>query len=202
MVTTELLVTLLLTLSPLTFSPGPANLLLASAGTTFGLRRALPFLLGIEVVFALQCLVVGAGLGEVVFRAPALVTLFQLLGALYLVYLAYHFFRASAIHNPTAPPQLSFRQGAILEVANFKAFSVQALMFALFFDPMQPQWPQIAFLTAYLTLLGAITAVVWLIAGDLLGRVLRTEAGAKWQGRIFGALLLFVAVWMVAREWG
>lgn len=201
MVTLELIVTLLLTLAPLTFSPGPANLLLASAGTTFGWRRSLPFMLGIEVVFALQCLVVGIGLGEIVFRYPALVTVFQVLGALYLVYLAWHFLQASAVDRAVQPVQLGFRQGAVLELANFKAFSVQALMFALYLDPMYAKWPQVAFLVFFLAALAVITAVTWLMAGDLLGRVVRTEAGARWQGRIFGALLLLVAAWMVVREW-
>ena len=200
MVTMELMVALFLTLSPLTFSPGPANLLLASAGTTFGLRRSVPFMLGIEVVFALQCLVVGIGLGELIFRLPAIVTLFKYAGAFYLVYLAYHFFRAAAIETPADAPLLDFRQGAIMEAANFNAFSVQALMFALFLDPTKPQWSQVIFLTLYLSVLGVITALTWLTLGDLLGRVLRTEGGARWQGRVFGVILLLVALWMVVRE--
>ena len=199
MMTIELMIALFLALFPLTISPGPANMLLASAGTGFGLRRSIPFMLGIEVVFALQTLVVGIGLGELFFTYPALITLFQYAGAAYLVYIAYHFLRASAIEKQEKHQRLDFGEGAILELLNFKALSVQAMMFALFLDPTKPQWSQILLLTLYLTSLGLVSALVWLVAGDLLGRILQTERGAKWQGRTFGVILLAVAVWMVVK---
>lgn len=199
MMTTDLFVALFLTLFPLTVSPGPANLLLASSGTSFGLRRTVPFMVGTYTVFALQSLVLGIGLGELVFHYPAIVTFFQYAGAIYLVYLAYHFFQASTIKTQQSTVHLDFREGAILGALNFKAFAVQALMFALFLDPSKPRWPQIIFLTTYLTVLGVASGLIWVSGGDLLGRFLQTEKGAMWQGRIFGALLLLVAVWMIWR---
>src|SRR5687768_1903410 len=132
MMTADLLVALFLTLFPLTVSPGPANLLLASSGTSFGLRRTVPFMLGTYLVFALQSLILGVGLGELVFQYPAIVSFFQYAGAIYLVYLAYHFFQASAIERNQNSQRLDFKEGAILGALNFKAFAVQALMFALF----------------------------------------------------------------------
>lgn len=199
--TTNIAIALFLTLFPLTVSPGPANLLLASSGTTFGLRQTIPFMVGTYLVFALQSLILGIGLGELVSRTPAIVTFFQVAGAVYLLYLASHFFRASTLEEQETTQRLDFKQGAILSLLNFKAFSVQALMYALFLDPTKAQWPQILFLTTYLTFLGAMSGLLWVWGGDLLGRFLQTERGAMWQGRVFGSVLALVALWMLFRAW-
>lgn len=201
MIFVDTVIPLFLTLFPLTVSPGPANLLLASSGTSFGLRKTIPFLLGIFTVFVLQSLLVGVGLAELVFRYPAILRFFQYAGAAFLIYLAYHFFRASALDEEMeqAKQSLGFKEGAILETLNFKAIAVQAMMFSLFLDPTKPQWPQIFLLTGFLLTIGVASGLIWVLGGDLLGRLLRTEKGAIWQGRIFGSLLLVVAVWMILR---
>jgi threonine/homoserine/homoserine lactone efflux protein len=97
---------------------------------------------------------------------------------------------------------LDFKAGAILGILNFKSFVVQALTFALFLDPTKPQWTQIIFLSAYLTVLGVASGLIWVLGGDLLGRFLQTETGARWQGRIFGATLVLVAGWMIFSNFG
>ena len=158
-------------------------------------------MLGIFTIFILQCLVVGIGLAELVFRYPNFLRIFQYAGAAYLIYLAYHFFRASAIkeEDKQTGQDLGFKEGAILELLNFKAFVVQATMFSLFLDPAKPQWLQVLLLTAFLVTIGAASALIWVLGGDLLGRFLRTEKVAIWQGRVFGTILLLVALWMILR---
>ncbi len=192
---------LFLALFPLTISPGPANLLLASSGTSFGFRKTVPFMIGIYTIFTLQSLIVGVGLAELVFQYPTILMFFQYAGAAYLIFLAYHFFRASTIEDEEKQIHqgLGFKDGAILELLNFKAFAVQAMMFALFLDPTQPQWAQILFFTAFLITIGVTSGLIWVLGGDLLGRVLKTDKGANWQGKIFGLILLLVAVWMIFR---
>jgi homoserine/homoserine lactone efflux protein len=192
---------LFLTLFPLTISPGPANLLLASSGTNFGLRKTVPFMLGIFTIFALQSLLVGAGLAELLFRYPNIMKFFQYAGAAFLVYLAFHFFRAPAAEEAVEPLKqgLGFREGAFMDLLNFKAFAVQATMFSLFLDPARPKWAQVITLSLFLMTIGYASGLIWALGGDFLGRFLKTGKGAAWQGRVFGSVLLVVAVWMVIR---
>jgi threonine/homoserine/homoserine lactone efflux protein len=72
-------------------------------------------------------------------------------------------------------------------------------MFSLFLDPAKPQWLQVLLLTALLVTIGAASALIWVLGGDLLGRFLRTEKVVIWQGRVFGSILLIVALWMIVR---
>lgn len=201
LMTLDTIFPLFLALFPLTVSPGPANLLLASSGTSFGFRKTVPFMFGIYTIFTLQCLIVGVGLSELVFRYPTILKFFQYAGAAFLIYLAYHFFRASTIAEEGTQFNhgLGFKEGAILEILNFKAFAVQGMMFSLFLDPAKPQWSQTLSLTAFLVTIGAASGLIWVLGGDVLGRFLRTEKGAVWQGRVFGSILLLVAVWMILR---
>ena len=112
--TIDLMVAWFLTFFPITISPGPANLLLSSSSAQFGIRRTLPLLWGIFSVFAIQIFVVAIGIGEIIFRFPLLITIFQYIGAAFLLYLAYLFFRSSGITGETEA-KLGFREGALLQ---------------------------------------------------------------------------------------
>ena len=132
--TIELAIAWFLTFFPITISPGPANLLLSSTSAQFGIRRTLPLMWGIVVVFAIQIGIVGIGIGEIVFRFPQFFTIFKVIGALYLFYLALLFFRSSGM-KATSETKLGFREGALLQFFNFKALSVPLIMYTQFLDP-------------------------------------------------------------------
>jgi threonine/homoserine/homoserine lactone efflux protein len=46
-------------------------------------------------------------------------------------------------------------------------------------------------------IIGSLLA--WVIGGSLLQRVFQSEFGVKWQGKIFGILLVGVAIWILFR---
>lgn len=186
------------TFFPITISPGPANILLSSTAAQVGSRRTLPLLGGIFSVFALQIAVVGFGIGEILFRLPTLFTLFKMLGALYLFYLAYQFFRSAGGVN-SADAKVGFREGVLLQLFNFKAMTVPLIMYTQFLDPATTTRAQIASLTIALFALILGSMLTWVIGGSLLQRLFQSELGMKWQGKIFGVLLAMVAVWILFR---
>lgn len=196
--TIELALAWFLTFFPITISPGPANILLSSTAAQFGVRRTLPVMWGIVAVFALQIAVVAIGIGEILLRYPSLVSVFKLAGALYLFYLAYKFFRASGltVSNRT---QLGFRAGALLQVVNFKAFSVPLIMYTQFLNPETATRVQNTVLTIALFGLIISSLLAWVIGGSLLQRFFQSEFGIKWQGKLFGTLLAGVAVWVLLK---
>ncbi|MCA9996607.1 MAG: LysE family translocator [Anaerolineales bacterium] len=196
--TFPLAVTWFLTFFPITISPGPANILLSSTSAHYGTRRTLPVMWGIVVVFVLQILAIGIGIGQIIFRFPTLFTACKIMGAVYLLYLAWQFFRASGM-KATAETKLGFREGALLQFFNFKALTVPLIMYTQFLDPTTATQTQMVTLT--LTLFGLIIASLsaWVIGGSLLQRLFQSEFGVKWQGKIFGVLLTAVAIWVLLR---
>ena len=196
--TLELAIAWFLTFFPITISPGPANLLLSSTSAQFGTRRALPLMWGIFVIFALQIVLIGVGIGEVLFRFPQLFIIFKVIGALYLFYLAARFFRSSGLKT-NGETKLGFREGAILQFFNFKALTVPLILYTQFLDPSTSTRFQIVVLTIALFGLAISSLLAWVVGGNLLRRVFQSEFGIKWQGKIFGVLLAAVAVWILFR---
>ncbi|WP_420641001.1 LysE family translocator [Candidatus Leptofilum sp.] len=148
--TFQLAIAWFLTFFPITISPGPANLLLSSTAAQVGSRRTLPLMWDIVAVFALQIAVIGLGIGQIVFRFPQLFAIFQILGALYLFYLAYQFFRSSGLKQANKEVKLGFREGALLQFFNAKALTVPLIMYTQFLDPATSTPAQIIVLTVAL----------------------------------------------------
>lgn len=197
--TAQLAIAWFLTFFPITISPGPANLLLSSTAAQVGTRRTLPLMWGIVAVFAAQIAIIGLGIGQIVFRYPQLFTVFQVLGAAYLFYLAYQFFRSSGLKQSNGEIKLGFREGAVLQFFNAKALTVPLIMYTQFLDPATSNQTQIVVLTVALAGLIIGSLLAWIVGGSLLQRAFQSEFGRTWQGKIFGVLLAGVAIWILIR---
>ncbi|UDL04692.1 LysE family translocator [Marinobacter sp. CA1] len=184
---------------PLVFSPGPANIVFAACGAQLGVRRSLPFLVGVDTVFLVQSLVVGFGLAQVVARYPYLVPLLQLAGAAYLVYLATGFLRSGSSAQPDARPALGFVEGVTIQTLNGKGWLLVVLMFSLFGEAARSQFGAAGtlVLVAWLAVLNVAMHLVWIKAGALLARLGSGQRFARNQNRLYGTCLLLVAVWLI-----
>ena len=132
--TIQLAIAWLFTFLPITISPGPANLLVSSTSAQVGTRRTLPLVWGIVVMFIVQIVIIGLGIGQILFRYPQLFTIFKILGALYLFYLALQFFRSSGLKKTNEEKKLGFREGAALQFFNAKALTAPLIMYTQFLD--------------------------------------------------------------------
>ena len=110
---TETVITWLLALVPLAISPGPANILFAASGNSFGIKSTLPFWLGTNLICIVQTLAIGLSLGFIINKYPGTVELLKYLGVIFLLYLALHFFRASVTEHNIIKP-LKFLDGIIV----------------------------------------------------------------------------------------
>ena len=185
-----------LTFIPITISPGPANVLLSSTSARFGPQRTLSLLWGIVFVFALQIAAVGLGIKALTDRFPLLLELFQLAGACYLFYLAWLFFNASGM-KASEETRLGFHNGALLQFFNMKAIIVPFILFSEFLAPAQATAIDYVVLLAELLMIIVGSLLAWVVAGGLLQRFFQSEFGVKWQGKIFGALLVGVGIWIL-----
>ena len=196
--TLQLAIAWFATFFPITISPGPANILLSSTSAQFGIRRTLPLMWGIFVIFLIQIAVIAVGIGEIVFEYPTLFTIFKYIYAAYLFYLAYLFFQSSGIQSKTEA-KLGFKEGATLQFFNFKALTVPLIMYTQFLHPETSTQTQIIVLTIALVVLIISSLLAWVVGGSFLQRLFQTEFALKWQGKIFGVMLAAVAIWILFR---
>jgi threonine/homoserine/homoserine lactone efflux protein len=71
------------------FTPGPNVVMLTTSGARFGFRATLPHLLGVPIGIGLIAAASTLGIGAVLLAAPNLKLTFQILAALWILWLAY-----------------------------------------------------------------------------------------------------------------
>lgn len=175
----------------LTGSPGPANLSLAALGGAYGPRRSRPFQAGAVLGMLLVMALTGSGVAALLFAIPSVRVAATLLGAAYLLWLAWRLASAPVGPAPTAtlrPPSLA--GGCLMQLANPKAYAATAALFSGF--TLQPDAPGLDLLWKILLLLATILAVtsLWLRLGGLLRRL---AGRPRWQRAVnvaFALLLL------------
>ncbi|MEM8750487.1 MAG: LysE family translocator [Pseudomonadota bacterium] len=114
-------------------TPGPNNIMLFTSGVNFGLRRTLPHMLGISVGFGVLLAAVGLGLGVILEQLPIVFTAIKVLGALYMLYLAWRIFNSGPVEvsDGTARP-MTFMQAALFQWVNPKAWVMAAVAMSVY----------------------------------------------------------------------
>lgn len=109
-------------------SPGPVNIVAASSGMQFGLRRSLGQVLGASLGFALLLLMLGYGPGAMLARWEPLQNALRWVGSVFLLYLAWQIYKAPTPgeqgQRTANPPH--FLNGLLAQWVNPKAWIVAA----------------------------------------------------------------------------
>lgn len=104
-------------------TPGPNNIMLASSGLTFGFRRTIPHMLGVNLGFTLMLVLVGLGLGTMFQQLPWLYTVLKYAGAMYLLYLAWKIAMSGPLESGAQRGRpFTFMQAALFQWVNPKAW--------------------------------------------------------------------------------
>jgi threonine/homoserine/homoserine lactone efflux protein len=108
-------------------SPGPVNIVSAMSGARFGAARTIPYVLGATAGFVSILALIGTGLGSLMTDHPIVELALGLIGALYMLHLAFAIARASMLNmnrnaDSIAPPSLM--SGFLAQYLNPKAWLV------------------------------------------------------------------------------
>ena len=187
--------------------PGPDTILVATRGMAQGLRIALATVFGMTVLAGLvQLPVLAFGLGEIARSHPAIFDVIRLMGAAYLVWLglryAFKSGSASSAPLPRRAPSLwrAAIQGMIINLMNPNPLIFMIAFLPQFVDPAQGAVAlQLLVLGATQKVMGFGVLGMVALASGRLGDQLSARPGlARWQGRISGAILVALGVWLLA----
>lgn len=191
-----LTIALLAFLFPLAWSPGPGNLFFAALGARGGLAASWAASLGYHLATLAVTAAIGFGFATLSHMAPRLLDAIGLAGSAYVLWLAWSFWRASAVASTApAPRHASLQDGAMLLMLNPKAYIIMAAMFAQFL-PDDPTPALVLWITTVFTLHNLVAFTGWTLAGDLLLRRFRRPGTARAFNRGCAILLAVVALWM------
>ncbi len=155
-------------------TPGPNNVMLMSSGLNYGVKKSLPHLFGICFGFPVMVLLIGVGLGSVFERFPITHTIIQILGILYLLYLAWIIATTKThdIHTTKSNP-LSFWQAALFQWINPKAWIMATGAIATYTTISTNIYQQISIIALIFFITAVPSAATWLIFGAKLKHFLQ-----------------------------
>lgn len=174
-------------------TPGPTTVLVLSHSARFGLRAALPIILGACCGAAALVLAVGSGLAEPLSRLPRVQALMQGVGIAWLSYLAWQIYRAPlpAVDAHTNTPRLGWLGAAGLQLINPKAWMMALAVVSVFAgNGSQVHVLSLAFFVVSLPCLAT-----WALLGVGAARLLRSPAALQRLNRGM-ALLLLASTWL------
>lgn len=191
-------------------SPGPDNIFVLTQSALRGAVAGLVVTLGLSTGLVVHTTAVALGVAAV-FQASALAfTALKLIGAAYLIYLAWHAFRASAVGLAGAP------NVAVVDVTNWQLYRRGILMnvtnpkVSIFFLAFLPQFadPLRGSLSLQMLLLGGVFIVatllvfggVALLAGSLGEWLKRSDKAQRIINRTAGTVFVLLALKLASAE--
>ena len=171
-------------------SPGPATISLTAAGSAYGVRRSLAYLIGVISGTTIVIVAVGTGVTATLLAVPAMRPVLIVISAAYILRLAYKVATApplAAQSATSAAPSLA--GGTLLGIANPKAWVAIAATFAST-NLSSSATTDAAAKIAVLTVMIILIMVIWLIVGASLAPLLRDPRRARIINATLAAALI------------
>lgn len=160
----------------MTGTPGPNNVMLTASGALYGYRRTLPHIFGIMAGCFVLFMAVALGLGVLFERFPLVQQGLKIIGAIYLLYLAWRIATAP-------PPDLAAKDGArpltawqaaTFQFVNPKAWVMGIALIAGFMPAEGSLLANALVLSAFMEIVGFFCISCWAGFGMAIGKLLKT----------------------------
>jgi len=174
-------------------TPGPANLLLMSAGAQWGYRRSLPFLSGLVAGKLVLNVAMALGFMAVLLNSPRVLTTLSWVSAGYMAYLALRQW-TPAEENGEPSNSLGFLQGLVVHPLSPKTWMMTTLAFSQFAPTFPTEIERLAVVPLSFLFFQILFHSIWCLAGAALGRII---ARSLWVHRRLVLLTLAVIAWVL-----
>jgi len=174
-------------------TPGPANLLLMSAGAQWGYRRSLPFLSGLVAGKLALNVAMALGFMAVLLNSPRVLTTLSWVSAGYMAYLALRQW-TPAEENGEPSNSLGFLQGLVVHPLSPKTWMMTTLAFSQFAPTFPTEIERLAVVPLSFLFFQILFHSIWCLAGAALGRII---ARSLWVHRGLVLLTLAVIAWVL-----
>lgn len=182
-------------------TPGPTVLLALANGTRFGLKRAVPGMLGAVASDVVLVGAVALGLGALLAASEFWFTVVKWVGAAYLAWLGWRLLRsqgrldvahASAEAGAAGSPRAVFSRCFLVAVTNPKGYLFCSALLPQFIDPALPQAPQYLVIGGVFAGLDFLVMFAYAAIGAHAIRLLHRRA-VLWLDRCCGGALLVLS---------
>jgi len=149
----------------MSITPGPNTIMAMVAGQTIGFKKSFKLNLGMAVGMGLTGIVAGL-FASWLQHSPSFIVVMKVLGALYLLYLAYHV--AVSKLDDTSNRSATFMTGLLLQMSNIKVYLYFITGLGAFVLPGLLNQIPIRWLV--MVMIGSAGTWLWTVGGQLINR--------------------------------
>ncbi|HSH89599.1 MAG TPA: LysE family translocator [Ramlibacter sp.] len=197
------LVALLAFCSAMSFSPGPNTTLATALAANHGLRRAMKFCVAVPTGWTVMMVACGLGLGALVTGVPVLTWAIKIVGAAYMLWLAFKLSRSARLAQVDAGMlDVSFSQGVGLQFLNIKAWMLALTLTAGWVvnaagQPASNPGERLAIISVLMIGFAFTSNFLYALVGSLLRQWLSQGTRLLWFNRLLALILAATAIWML-----
>jgi threonine/homoserine/homoserine lactone efflux protein len=184
-------------------TPGPNNVIALSSGVTHGFRATMPMIWGVSLGFPAMQFAVALGLGSVLAALPWAYPAIQIVGALYLLWLAWKIAMSADLgiaDGPANAKPVTFLQSCLFQWVNPKAWIIAVGGLATYV-PVDNFWPSVALFTLTFCVIAWPATALWAGFGVLVQRWLGTTRRVRVFNIAMAALLVVSLVPVLGDLW-
>ena len=188
----------------ISISPGAGAVNTMSNGIQYGVRHSVPAILGLQLGYSLQFVIVGLGLGTLLANSNQLFEIIKWLGVAYLVWLGIQKWRQPVLKidhtdkNENRSQQKRFWQATLVNLTNPKATLFLVAFLPQFLNPTEPQLPQLALMTLTAISVDIVVMLGYATLAQSISLLLKEDRFQKQLNRLFGLLFIAAAALMAS----
>ncbi|EGU36194.1 homoserine/homoserine lactone efflux protein [Vibrio ichthyoenteri ATCC 700023] len=176
-------------------APGSGTVNSISNGLSYGTRKSLGAIVGLQIGLAFHIVLVGAGIGALVAQSAMAFTIIKWVGAAYLVWLGIQKWRDQAsLSTNSSDLHLTgwnlMRNAVLINLTNPKSIVFLVALFPQFIDPSKPQVIQFVILGATTVVIDAIVMLGYTTLASQMGRFIRSESVMGKINKVFGSMFV------------
>ncbi|NOH64949.1 homoserine/homoserine lactone efflux protein [Vibrio coralliilyticus] len=176
-------------------APGSGTVNSISNGLSYGTRKSLAAIAGLQIGLTLHIILVGAGIGALVAQSATAFTVIKWVGAAYLVWLGIQKWRdKSGLATHTEGEALSgtklMSNAVLINLTNPKSIVFLVALFPQFIDPAKDQLTQLAVLGVTTVVIDSIVMLGYTSLAAQMGRFIRSDKIMSKINKVFGSMFV------------
>ena len=177
------------------YTPGPNNIMLASSGARFGVRRTVPHLLGVALGFPMMLFPMAFGLGAIFEHSPAFRDALRVVGAGVMLWIGWKIATAGRARTGESARPFTFLMAAGFQWINPKAWAMAIAVVGGYMLGRAPL-TEATVCAGVFASLGLGSALLWTVAGASIRRFLSTDRRIRAFNGAMGLLVAACAVFL------
>jgi len=176
-------------------APGSGTVNSISNGLSYGTRKSLAAIAGLQIGLSIHIILVGAGIGALVAQSALAFSIIKWVGAAYLVWLGIQKWRdRGSLSTASTDDSLSgltlMKNAVLINLTNPKSIVFLVALFPQFIDPTQNQVTQLLVLGVTTVVIDAMVMLGYTSLASQMGRFIRSEKVMSKINRVFGSMFV------------